>query len=327
MADTASGQILEVRETERQPHSNEGNTLLDSPGAESAALSPLGLPESCWQETLDHIAAGFLPWEGVTAIAVLYAFLDESGIHDADYCAVGGFIGTPEQWKKFDGAWRTVLRRHDQKEFHAKNVFRRGHAKPHLRRFVNDLLGVVAKHKKLLPFLSIVSVADFKALSYGERRHFTGALHSKTKWMSSGAPSKPYFVAFCESIKIAIYEARERDRISFWFGRQDQYESLALASYGYAQEVLPEFLSKFGSISFATHSNSALQFADFLVYACTYASQFRDSKFLGLTGECRTFVELIHDGRKNRVHWFGANEFQLHLQKLSPETRSLLKGN
>jgi hypothetical protein len=48
--------------------------------------------------------SGFPPY-----LAMLYAYLDESGIHEGPACVVCGFLGTDTQWKAFESDWKLGL--------------------------------------------------------------------------------------------------------------------------------------------------------------------------------------------------------------------------
>jgi hypothetical protein len=44
------------------------------------------------------------------AVLELYAFADESGIHDgAKMCVLAGFLSSPRQWTLFETAWNQAL--------------------------------------------------------------------------------------------------------------------------------------------------------------------------------------------------------------------------
>ena len=136
-----------------------------------------------------------------------FSYADESGIQaSAPYCLLVGFVGSPRQWRTIESTWLNVLKRFGIKEFHAKEFFGRdqqGKRVGSYRRwgdiranmFLNKLLSA-AKQRRLLAVGGAVDVHAFNQLSHNERRLFTGGYLRKTgKWYSSGAPSKPYYLA------------------------------------------------------------------------------------------------------------------------------------
>lgn len=61
-------------------------------------------------------------------LAMIEAYLDESGIHDgATVCVISGYFGGRGQWKRFEEAWRNALKQSQVPlgEFHAKEVIKR----------------------------------------------------------------------------------------------------------------------------------------------------------------------------------------------------------
>ena len=60
-------------------------------------------------------------------LAVLVAYMDESGIHkDAAVCAIAGYVGSSEEWKKFEYRWKQILSREGVSQFHMSE-FESGH--------------------------------------------------------------------------------------------------------------------------------------------------------------------------------------------------------
>ena len=56
----------------------------------------------------------------------LFVYADESGTQRSDViCLVGGHIGSPRQWGRLNGRWRTILASEHVEEFHARDFFTR----------------------------------------------------------------------------------------------------------------------------------------------------------------------------------------------------------
>ena len=64
----------------------------------------------------------FLSDDGKKVIAVVEAYLDESGTHDgAPLLVVAGFAGDRKAWKTFTKEWTSILKRANVDVFHARN--------------------------------------------------------------------------------------------------------------------------------------------------------------------------------------------------------------
>ncbi|HLW44510.1 MAG TPA: hypothetical protein VKS00_08470, partial [Candidatus Acidoferrales bacterium] len=64
-------------------------------------------------EVLHHTAAK------ERTLAVLIAYMDESGIHeDSAVCAIAGYVGSAEEWRRFEHKWKQALRAESISEFH-----------------------------------------------------------------------------------------------------------------------------------------------------------------------------------------------------------------
>ena len=67
-------------------------------------------------------------------VSEIFAFGDESGVQrNPSYCAVCGYIASPNMWKKFRVKWIAALNENHINEFHAKQFFGRynGHDSMH----------------------------------------------------------------------------------------------------------------------------------------------------------------------------------------------------
>jgi hypothetical protein len=128
---------------------------------------------------------------------VFRVYGDESGIHQgAIYCTVAGLIGTPGQWSRFEAKWRAA-----PKEFFNPKA-RLSHENPYRKwtqqkddAFIEALLTTIDDHKVWTVGCSI-KIADFMALSYGERCWLSGGEvdEERKRWKHHGAPNVPYHV-------------------------------------------------------------------------------------------------------------------------------------
>src|SRR6266568_1718737 len=104
------GQIIACRiHIVEDRFANQGNYIFDRP----KHLSENG-------ERYVHELANLIhPFSGEKFLAMLAAYLDESGGTDTAVLAVAGLISTASQWEKFTREWRTVLESEGVRTFHA----------------------------------------------------------------------------------------------------------------------------------------------------------------------------------------------------------------
>ncbi len=263
-------------------------------------MSPAGIADrqegarrSDWLTTLADIAAGFMPWPkgaAVAALSTLYSFADEAGIHEgARFCVLAGYVASPEQWTEFDPAWGKALGP-DISVFHSKRFFPRPGPGAHAR--LDALTAAITTHGAQ-PLGAIVDTEAFKALRYGERRFLTGGIwnHDKRKWLTSGAPSKPYFLLFQHCVREIAQRVPAAGRATFFFDRQEEFRSLALETFYVATGLLEEpERSRLGDCGFRPKATTTpLQAADMLAH-CLFAHA---TKGEALTGARRYALDRL----------------------------------
>jgi hypothetical protein len=209
---------------------------------------------------------------------MIEAYLDESGIHDkAKICIIAGYFGGPSQLKRLESAWKKTLEEFSfpMKDFHAKDLMKNPKHLPML----NALADEVGKQKKVDPVSQGIVVNDFLSLVLEERKFLTGAVidaHSG-KLVTSGCPSKPYFVPFQNIIKVVTDAAPRGGKAHFSFGIDREFSEYAVALWRQILEISPK--SKPNStwksrerlgepMSPKATETAQLQAADLLVHAC-----------------------------------------------------------
>lgn len=162
-------------------------------------------------------------------IAMIDAYLDESGIHDgARACVIAGYFGGPGQMKRLEAAWKRTLSEFGfpMKDFHAKDLMKSKRHRP----MISALTDTIGAQPKVYPISYAVVVDDFNLFSLQERRFMTGAtLDPKTsKLVTSGCPNKPYFVPFQNIIKLVTDYAPVGGKAHFSFGVDRPFADYAL---------------------------------------------------------------------------------------------------
>ncbi len=158
------------------------------------------------------------------------AYLDESGIHDkANICVIAGYFGGPGQIKRFGKAWKETLKVYSfpMRDFHAKDLVKQ---EKH-RSLLGALAQAIAEHTKVCPVRYGLVVGDFMSFSLIHRRFMTGArIGAKSgRLLTSGCPSKPYFVPFQNAIKIVTDYTPVGGKARFSFGLNKPFAEYALA--------------------------------------------------------------------------------------------------
>ncbi len=195
------------------------------------------------------------------------AYLDESGIHQgAAVCVIAGYFGGQGQWKKFDLLWRKTLKaaKMELEDFHASDLVR---SLGKYGRLLRDLAGAIGEYK-IHPVSSSVVVDDFNSFSLGQRKFLTGARSRNGKLLTSGCPSKPYFMPMQDCVRTVAEHAPIGGKARFFFGLDTPFA-------GYAQELFKEIRDnplspareRLGDPGFPqAKETSQLQAADLLVH-------------------------------------------------------------
>ena len=175
---------------------------------------------------------------------------DETGIHPgATVCVVGGYLGSPAQWRLFDSEWRAVLRRSRIDCFHGKIFFHRKKIKdkkknPYLnwsdRRaqdFLSSLLGTIDK-RGIYPVGGAVDVPAFESFTYGEQCALAG-YWTKRGIRKTSAPV-PYHLAFRAMLVDAADASDPKTDLHFVIAEQRDYRHRALSAYSDMKRHVPE---------------------------------------------------------------------------------------
>lgn len=216
--------------------------------------------------TVDQILC-FYP-DGPNIIVMIAAYLDESGIHEgAPICVIAGYWGKAKTFRAFSRGWVKTLKKFGLplEDFHAKNARAAGPAG------LLDALAHTISAYEIYPVSAGISIPDFNSFPLNDRKFMTGAVLDCGKLVSSGCPSKPYFVPFQMIVKSVTKHAPDNGKAHFFFGLDRPFA-------GYATTLLDEFKQaretwewkdkdKLGIPAFPLAKETApLQAADLLVH-------------------------------------------------------------
>jgi hypothetical protein len=215
----------------------------------------------------------------------LHVYIDESGIHGGSKkCAVAGFAGGAKKVKLFEDSWKRLMcasRIPEDKGFHAKSFFKRSScgkrygiyadwSDSKVVDFIESINTLVTTHH-LTPIGGSVTCDKFMRESHNLRRYLTGGNYDVThgKWVSSGAPNKPYFFVF-HQVVLAGCKLSAGVIADFFFDRQDDFSGHALKLWNQLKHLSNKEYEVMGGIAFYSRfERVCLQVADLIAY-CAY---------------------------------------------------------
>jgi len=211
-------------------------------------------------------------------LAILRAYLDESGIHEgAEICSIAGYFGKRRAWEKLETRWVSILKEFKVPEFHANCFWSRDdkgqRVKPYVgwsdlraEDFLNKLLRTI-KDSRIYPVGSAVIGKEWAGLTIAERRYLTGAEMRSGKFKTTGSPGKSYFLPFLQAVQRVARYCKGNERAYFFFGLDRTFSGYALNYYQDLVKLKYDWTSHLGDIGFPRAIDTApLQAADLLSY-------------------------------------------------------------
>jgi hypothetical protein len=164
--------------------------------------------------------------------------MDETGLQRHDpYCVIAGYVGDVREWDTVERKWKFVLEDFKVAYFHSLEFYGNDEKKlyvgwkPSKRLAFQNALIDCLRDSKVWLISSAVDVQVFMSLTEDERRYLTGGLHNGFKWKKQGAPNKPYFVPFHETVIQAASHTPVGEKVLPIMSWQEQYEPKALELY------------------------------------------------------------------------------------------------
>ncbi len=220
---------------------------------------------------IDEFAKLVHPRDGHLKIfAMIEAYLDESGIHQgAAYCTIAGYFGQQAAMRRLEREWKNVLKRYqfDMADFHAKDLVK----SPKHGQMIKDLSRAIASCRSIYPVNFGIVVEDFNSFNLEQKKFFTGATFRRGKLVTTGCPSKPYFVPFQMCCGRITQHTPSDARAHFFFGLDRNFYEYAAALFKQAKisDSPSDFLVKarLGDAVFPLAKETPqLQAADLLVH-------------------------------------------------------------
>lgn len=251
--------------------------------------------------------------------------LDESGIHaGAKRCVVAGYAGGRQKIEALEDQWVCTLKRFNvplEVGFHAKTFFaRRGVHKGWSDAQAKDFITAMADSIHANELKAIgggLSYSRFNALPENMRRWLTGGRfdEQRGRWLSSGAPSKPYFFGFHQAVVTSCKFAKSGVAVDFIMDRQENFSGLALETWNYFKtESRMHAQQHLGDISFYSRfERVSLQASDLLAFSMYHAEEYRE--------ECEKPLirYAIHQLVKQNIHVQNLDKYIDHLLPVYPK--------
>jgi hypothetical protein len=232
---------------------------------------------------IDELARLVHPRDGHQKIlAVIDAYIDESGIHDgAPACVVGGYFGGHSAWRNFEREWRKTLQNFsvplDQfhaSEFLSKKGFFWDMKIGQYQEF-RERITLMILRQKIYPITVGLIVNDFKIMTILQRRFLTGARVTNGRLVTSGCPNRPYFLPFQTWIRRAVSYAPQDGKVHCFFGLDRPFAKYASALYSEMKNSGRAEYGRLGDPSFPMAKETPqLQVADLL--ACLSFQHMRE---------------------------------------------------
>lgn len=204
-------------------------------------------------------------YPGHKLMAMLVAYLDESGVHSGSrVCAIAGFVGTEDEWATFERRWKRVLKDANVSTFHMAEFESRlgefaGWSNMRRKMFLAELMEII-KARELYGFGSAVIAADYEKLPEEDKR-----------WMTHGT-GLPYFLCFQHCVVEAAHYADHLDpdeKVAFVFDRQGELSGEATRLYNDLKDSdeWPNRVRLADAFAFASRRETVpLQAADIAAY-------------------------------------------------------------
>jgi hypothetical protein len=262
-------------------------------------------------------------------IAVLQAYLDESGIHDdAKYCVLAGFAGSTEQWKRFEELYSAVGKDAVTPGFHAQRFFARaparvspyaGWTEKRAENLIDGLLkAIFGSH--IHPYGAIVDIEAFRSYSLEERAYLTGKSRDEKNSLLTGAPEKPYYLVFQSSIIEALRKFKRVNwKVHFAFDQQNLFAPYAVILYQRmkASPEMKDWARRMGDLSFKARSDATpLQAADLFCH-CWYQIMLHGSS--KVDRRVKTCLDVMREYKDYELHFFSKASMDKMLSR-APET-------
>lgn len=176
-------------------------------------------------------------------MCILTAYMDESGIHDRDWCVVAGFIGNDEQWKDCIKKWRVGLGK--SRGLHMRTL--RWHKTERVRKLL-DTLGPIPESCGLKKIWAALRLQDYEDLLPEE--------------LKENPEISPYMLCTAVIFARTAKMVPSGQRIAFVFALQKRYSRLVALPVWF----LRHFVSGRFSVTYLTERTMLTEPADYLAF-------------------------------------------------------------
>ena len=230
------------------------------------------------------LAGSTPPWSS----AMLIAYMDESGTHDAEgkqpgaqVAAVAGYVASYKQWVKFQRAWKGVLKTFHVNVYHAKDC---AHRVREFKGWSDD------KRKNFhIALTEVINTSGLRGL--GGLVPLEAYNRVLPDWAKAEV-KHPYYFCFAVMMRTLrqfrhIFSLREPTE--FVFDRKKGYQGILIDMFEKLRSESPNHRGYLGEINFRSKDNlSPLQAADHLVYE---VRRYAVDQFIGSSRPTRKTME------------------------------------
>jgi hypothetical protein len=198
-------------------------------------------------------------------VAVIAAYMDESGIHaTAPVSVVAGYVGTAEQWVSLVDSWQKVLHlpEFSVTEFHATECWAQrgeflGWSLNKRQSLVRELMSVILNHQ-IYGFAQAINANAY-------RKYFVPICDKKIE--------NPYFLCLLNAASVALSVVDTKfspsDDLDVFAGNHQQFKLMAKKLFGYVRAIIPNGMRMSQDLMYGSPSEWAqLQAADLLSHHC-----------------------------------------------------------
>lgn len=251
------------------------------------------------------------------------SYLDESGITQDDYCVMAGFTGGYNQWRHLERRWKDVVKVLPDSDFHAHIFFNRDAlgkcigpyktwSDDDALRFLDDLLDAI-ESASLHPIGAGVAYTAFNQRTLDERIFLTGGIRRSDRWLTSGSPDKPYYLAFQHCVTAAIERAKgSHIKVNFFCDTQKHLAPYAHDLYERYKKRHPLRVAHCGELSYVSRLDiNVVQAADLLSHVA-YRHRTNPSSETGHA------LFRLTDNKKSRLRLYDDEGIEVALRNFKP---------
>jgi Protein of unknown function (DUF3800) len=244
------------------------------------------------------------------AFAVLTAYMDESGTHDAEgrepgseVAAIAGYVASYKQWVRFQRGWRRVLNKFGVEIYHAKDC---AHRKGEFKGWSDD-----KRRNFYIALTEVINEAGLRGLGGLVP---LGAYNTVLPDWARAEIRHPYYFCFAVMMR-TLRKYRDafslREPIEFIFDRKKGYQGALTEMFEKLRDESPNHRGYLGEIYFRSKDSlTPLQAADHLAYE---VRRYAADQLVGSSRPTRGTMEALMKRRRLMVGYYDEEDLKRHV--------------